>query len=69
MAATAERLILASASTARARMVETAGVTFTIEPAAIDEARIKIPAHEVGVPHYLYLERDGRLNSRDQIFA
>jgi septum formation protein len=46
MAATAERLILASASTARARMLEAAGVTFTIEPAAIDEARIKAGARE-----------------------
>jgi septum formation protein len=48
MAATAEPLILASASTARARMLEAAGVTFTIEPAAIDEARIKTAAHETG---------------------
>jgi septum formation protein len=50
MAATAERLILASASTARARMLEAAGVTFTIEPAAIDEARIKAAAREGGQP-------------------
>jgi len=48
MAATAERLILASASTARARMLEAAGVAFTIEPAAIDEARIKTAAREAG---------------------
>ena len=48
MAATAERVILASASTARARMLEAVGVTFTIEPAAIDEARIKTAAHEAG---------------------
>ena len=48
MAATAEPLILASASTARARMLEAAGVTFTIEPSAIDEARIKTAAHETG---------------------
>src|ERR1700726_776938 len=48
MAATAERVILASASTARARMLEAAGVAFTIEPAAIDEARIKTAAHEAG---------------------
>jgi septum formation protein len=48
MAATAERLILASASTARARMLEAAGVAFTIEPAAIDEARIKAAAREAG---------------------
>jgi septum formation protein len=50
MAATAERLILASASTARARMLEAAGVTFTIEPAAIDEARIKAAARETRQP-------------------
>jgi septum formation protein len=48
MAATAERLILASASTARARMLEAAGVAFTIEPAVIDEARIKAAAREAG---------------------
>jgi septum formation protein len=48
MAATAERLILASASAARARMLEAAGVTFTIERAAIDEARIKTAALEAG---------------------
>jgi nucleoside triphosphate pyrophosphatase len=48
MAATAERVILASASTARARMLEAAGVAFTIEPAAIDEARIKAAAREAG---------------------
>ena len=48
MAAKAERLILASASTARARMLEAAGVAFTIEPAAIDEARIKAAAREAG---------------------
>ena len=48
MAATAEPLILASASTARARMLEAAGVVFTIEPAAIDEARIKVAAREAG---------------------
>ncbi|HYU13550.1 MAG TPA: Maf family protein [Stellaceae bacterium] len=50
MAAKAERLILASASTARARMLEAAGVAFTIEPAAIDEARIKAAAREAGQP-------------------
>jgi septum formation protein len=48
MAATAERVILASASTARARMLEAAGVAFTIQPAAIDEARIKAAAREAG---------------------
>src|SRR5439155_472631 len=48
MAAKPEPLILASASTARARMLEAAGIAFTIEPAAIDEARIKAAAREAG---------------------
>ena len=48
MAVKAEPLILASASTARARMLEAAGVAFTIEPAAIDETRIKAAAREAG---------------------
>ena len=48
MAAKPEPLILASASTARARMLEAAGIAFTIEPAAIDEARIKTAAREAG---------------------
>ena len=34
-----ERIVLASASTARAALLRAAGVDFTIEPAAIDEAR------------------------------
>ncbi len=48
MAAKPEPLILASASTARARMLEAAGIAFMIEPAAIDEARIKDAAREAG---------------------
>jgi len=48
MAAKPEPLILASASTARARMLEAAGIAFMIEPAAIDEARIKTAAREAG---------------------
>ena len=48
MAATVEPLILASASKARARMLEAAGVAFTIEPAAIDESRIKAASRETG---------------------
>ena len=48
MAAKPESLILASASTARARMLEAAGLAFMIEPAAIDEARIKAAAREAG---------------------
>jgi septum formation protein len=41
MTAEAERLILASASTARAKLLRAAGVTFAIEPAAIDEDALK----------------------------
>ncbi len=36
-----ERLILASASSARVVMLRAAGIAFEIEPASIDEARIK----------------------------
>ncbi len=48
MAATAERVILASASTARAALLRAAGVDFIAEPAAIDEARLKCAARQVG---------------------
>src|SRR5579864_5216805 len=48
MAATAERLILASASVARAGLLRSAGVDFTIEPAAIDESRLKAEARRRG---------------------
>jgi septum formation protein len=48
MAAMAEPIILASASTARARLLDAAGVPFTIEPAAIDEERLKQAAREEG---------------------
>ena len=41
MAATAERVILASASAARAGLLRAAGVDFTTEPAAIDESCLK----------------------------
>lgn len=37
----AERLILASGSAARRRMLEQAGVPFTVRPPAIDEAKLK----------------------------
>ena len=46
MAPTPERVVLASASPMRARLLEMAGVAFSIEPAAIDEARIKTAARE-----------------------
>src|SRR3954469_9331539 len=41
MAPTPERVILASASATRARLLEAAGVAFATEPAAIDESAIK----------------------------
>src|SRR5437773_6516636 len=48
MAATAERLILASASPARAMLLRAAGLDFAVEPAAIDEARLKAEARRAG---------------------
>ncbi len=48
MPATAERVILASASVARAALLEAAGVAFTVEPATIDEARLKGEARAAG---------------------
>jgi septum formation protein len=48
MAATAERVILASASAARAGLLRSAGVDFTAEPAAIDESRLKRAARRRG---------------------
>ncbi len=48
MAATAERVILASASTARAALLRSAGVDFTVEPAAINESRLKRAARSSG---------------------
>ena len=48
MAATAERIILASASAARAALLRGAGVDFTAEPAAIDESRLKRKARRSG---------------------
>jgi septum formation protein len=43
-----EPIILASASTARARLLEAAGIPFSIHPANIDETRIKSAARETG---------------------
>ncbi len=48
MAATAEPIILASASAARAALLRAAAVDFSIEPAAIDEARLKRDAQASG---------------------
>ena len=44
MAATVERLILASASTARRALLKAAGVEFTVFPAEIDEDELKLAA-------------------------
>ena len=44
----AEPIILASASTARARLLEAAGIAFSTHPANIDETRIKSAARETG---------------------
>lgn len=43
-----ERLILASASLARAALLRDAGIPFDVRPAAIDEARIKRLARAIG---------------------
>lgn len=45
---TAEPLILASASAARAALLRAAGIEFSIEPAALDEDRIKRAARQAG---------------------
>ena len=48
MAATAEPIILASASAARAALLRAACIAFAVEPAAIDEARLKRVARQAG---------------------
>ena len=48
MAAKAEPVILASASVSRASLLRAAGIAFTVEPAAIDEARLKAVARQRG---------------------
>ena len=48
MVATPERLILASASSARAAMLRAAGVDFAVEPADIDEALLKRQCRRAG---------------------
>ena len=50
MASTPERIILASASPTRARLLEAAGVAFAVEPAAIDESPIKHEMRLAGRP-------------------
>jgi septum formation protein len=44
----AERVVLASASTARAALLRAAGVAFSVEPAAIGEAELKRQARHAG---------------------
>ena len=48
MATTSETVILASASATRAVMLRAAGVVFTVEPAAVDEAAIKCEHRTAG---------------------
>lgn len=45
-----ERLVLASASAARAGLLRAAGVAFTIVPAMVDEARLKRDSRVAGDP-------------------
>lgn len=48
MVLTPERLILASASTARAEILRAAGVEFSVEPASVDETAIKRECRAAG---------------------
>lgn len=48
MAATAERLVLASASASRAALLRASGIAFTVAPAAIDEAGLKQEVRAAG---------------------
>jgi septum formation protein len=48
MAPTSEPLVLASASPARAALLRAAGLAFVVEPAAIDETRLKSTARDGG---------------------
>jgi septum formation protein len=50
MAPTPERVVLASASAARAAVLRAAGVEFAIEPASIDEAVVKREMRAAGEP-------------------
>jgi septum formation protein len=50
MAPTPEPIVLASASTARATVLRAAGIGFTVDPAAIDEAPLKRRMHAAGEP-------------------
>jgi septum formation protein len=48
MAALPERIVLASASPARAALLRAAGIDFSVEPAAIDEGALKQEARKAG---------------------
>jgi septum formation protein len=50
MASTPERVVLASASPARAALLRAAGVEFATDPAAIDEGRLKRRMRAAGKP-------------------
>jgi septum formation protein len=50
MAPMPERIVLASASTARAALLRSAGIEFLIEPAAIDEGPLKREMRAAGEP-------------------
>ncbi|MGH7094139.1 MAG: Maf family protein [Stellaceae bacterium] len=43
-----DRVVLASASSARARLLRDAGIAFTIDPADLDEGHIKTEQHALG---------------------
>jgi septum formation protein len=49
MASTRELLILASASSARAALLRAAGISFTVDPPAIDEAALKLECRDRGL--------------------
>ena len=50
MASTPDRIVLASASAARAALLRAAGVEFAVDAAAVDEAPLKRQMHAAGEP-------------------
>src|SRR5438445_9266072 len=67
--AAADRLILASASPVRAMLLRAAGLAFRVEPAAVDEARLKAEARRAGDPAIscaiaLAIEKAGKVSRR-----
>ena len=68
-AITPEAVILASASPTRARLLEAAGVGFSVDPASIDEGALKRRARESGQPAIacalmLATEKAGNVSAR-----